>query len=486
MNSKVNAVLIAFLSIALSASAAPDQIAVPAPSAAPVEKPNVVIILADDIGYSDLGCYGAKLIKTPNLDRLALQGMRFTDVHVAEARCTASRYAILTGRYHWRDGVPGISGPMAPLWIHQDRVNLPKVFKEAGYSTGIVGKWHLGFGKEEPNYAGDLTPGPLDVGFDEFFGYPVTNMHQPHVYIHNRQVVNPDPSDPVVAVARKNGSGKFPSGGKAAQWVPTEMGDLLTGKAVDFIERHKEGPFFLYFASHLPHAPVIPNPRNKGSSQAGLRGDCVQEFDGEVGRIMETLDRLGLREKTLVLVSSDNGGTIEDEKGKDPGAVASGHLPNAPWRGGKYDQFEGGHRMPCIASWPGHVPANKVSNELFGLVDMTATLAGLLGQTPPSEAVDSVNVLPALLTEKPEHPVRDWLIFGNEPQHLALRKGSWKYIEPGSKDGGKAGVLFNLAQDPAETADLTARNPEVRKEMQDVLDKERSRTPIVPVIRKGQ
>jgi len=449
--------------------------------AAPVDKPNVIIILADDIGYGDLGCYGAKLIKTPNLDRLASQGMRFTDVHVAEARCTASRYALLTGRYHWRDGVPGISGPMAPLWIKRDRSNLASVFKASGYSTGIVGKWHLGFGEKEPNYAGDLTPGPLEVGFDEFFGYPVTNMHAPHVYIHDRQVVNPDPSDPVVAVAKKNGSGKFPSGGKAAQWVPTEMGDLLTGKAVDFIERHKEGPFFLYFASHLPHNPLIPNPRNKGGSQAGLRGDCVQEFDDEVGKIMATLDRLGLREKTLVIVTSDNGGKIEDAgKGTDPGAVASGHQPNAPWRGEKYSLYEGGHRMPFILSWPGHVPANKVSNELFGLVDMTASMAVLLGQTPPPEAVDSVNVLSALMAEKLGKPVRDWLIFGNEPQSLSLRKGPWKYIEPKTKEGGKEGMLINLADDPGETTDLSARYPKVREEMQAILDKERARTPIIP------
>lgn len=434
-------------------------------------QPNIIIILADDLGFGDLGCYGAKLIKTPNLDRLAAQGMRFTDVHTSASVCSASRYALLTGRYHWRDGVRPICGSFTPLTIDRKRKNLPRIFKDRGYATAAIGKWHLGFGENEPDYNGELTPGPLDIGFDEFFGYPVTNHNWPEVYIYNRRVFNLDPADPFVISKLPNGRWRA-TGGKAAQWVDEEMGDVFAGRAVAWIEQNKGRPFFLYFASQYPHAPQVPHPRYRGTSQAGLRGDCIQEFDGTVGLIMETLERLDLQEKTLVIVTSDNGGSLKDNVKQDPVCVSCGHEPNAPWNGYKYDLFEGGHRVPFIARWPGHVPAKAVSRELFGLVDMPASMAVLLGKTPPPEAVDSLSALSALLAEKPAPPVRSWHISGNHAELLCLRLNQWKYIEK-----GKSGSLFNLSDDAGESRNVANEQSVVKANMEEILKNERVRTP---------
>jgi len=482
--------------------------------AAGTPRPNIIFILADDIGSGDLSCYGSVRTQTPSLDRLAVEGMRCTDVHASASMCTASRYSLLTGRYSWRDGITPVARPLNPALIPVNRPNLASLLKSAGYATAVVGKWHLGFGETGPDFNGELKPGPLELGFDYYYGFPTTNDRVPPVYVENHRVVNLDPADPIIVDERKpvgddptadtpgitlklqpsekkgtqgghrgtviNGISRmgYMAGGKAARWVDEEMADVLTGKAIEFIERSKDRPFFLYFATHNVHAPLAPNARFRGTSQAGMWGDSVHEFDWSVGEVLKTLDRLGLRENTLVIFSSDNGGKIADGY-LDPEAVASGHVPNAPWRGTKYTLYEGGHRVPFIARWPGHIPAGAVSGELFGLVDMVATFSAILGRPMPPEAVDSVNALPALLEARPAKPVREWHISANRPQPLSLRKGSWKFIEK-----GRGGELFNLADDPAETMDLFAQRPEVVKEMLDILSQVRATVQPAPASQK--
>ena len=330
------------------------------PPAAAGRKPNLVFILADDGGYGDFGCYGATKIKTPNIDRLAVQGVRFTDAYAPNATCTPTRYSILTGEYAWRKPGTGILPGDAALIIEPGRPTLPALMKKAGYATGAVGKWHLGLGDGRLDWNGEIEPGPLEIGFDYFFGMPATGDRVPCVYIENRRVVNLDPADPIQVDYKTpvgddptgkthperlkmelsaghdgtiiNGISRigFMSGGKAARWTDEDMAATFTRKAVEFIEKHKDGPFFLYFGTHDPHVPRVPHPRFRGTSGCGVRGDVIQEFDGSVGEVTAVLDRLGLAGDTLLIVTSDNGGVIND--GYDDGADRdiNGHRPNGP------------------------------------------------------------------------------------------------------------------------------------------------------------
>ena len=456
------------------------------------KKPNIIFILADDIGYGDFGCYGAVKVKTPNLDRLAAQGLRFTDAHAPSAVCTPTRYAIMTGEYAWRKPGTGILPGIAPLIVKPGRVTLPSLLKQAGYATGAVGKWHLGLGSKRPtDYNGEIKPGPLEIGFDQCFIIPATGDRTPCVYVENHRVANLDPSDPIsldYSVQRGdpksfvNGIPRIGQqiGGKAALWNDETIADTLTGKAVKFIEQNKEKPFFLYFATHDIHAPRVPHPRFKGSSQAGVRGDVIQEFDWSVGEVMKALERLGLADNTLLIVTSDNGGVL-DANGPDKvhgGTVATnnGHLFNGPLRGVKGDALEGGTRVPFIASWPGRIKPGT-SKELICHIDMLAAAAALTGQELiPEAAPDSFNILPALLGETGGKPCREYLV-----EHgfvLGLRHGPWKYIpsnagRPAKKGKGKAkptaastgGELYNLDDDIGEKNNLADAHPEIVKEM---------------------
>jgi arylsulfatase A-like enzyme len=476
-------------------------LAVPRVAAAepqPKRPPNIVVILADDIGYGDLGCYGATRVKTPNCDKLAAQGLRFTDAHAPSAVCTPTRYALMTGQYAWRHP-PGsrILSGVAPLCIKPGTVTVPALLKQGGYATGAVGKWHLGLGDPEPDFNAELKPGPRDLGFDYSFIIPATGDRVPCVYVENQRVVGLDPKDPIrVSYGKKvgdeptgadmpellklkpsrghdntiiNGISRigFMSGGKAARWKDEDMADVLTGKAVGFIEKNKERPFFLYFATHDVHVPRVPHPRFRGKSQCGVRGDVIQEFDWSVGEVLNTLDRLGLADNTLVIVSSDNGGVMDDGYADGAVADANGHQCNGTLRGFKGGLYEGGTREPFLARWPGHVPAGKTSGELVCLADLLATLASVAGRELPADAgPDSFDLLPALLAEKPEKPCRPHLVLHGGGGRLAIRQGPWKLI-PGP--GEKGGELYNLADDLAETKDLAAANPEKVKELAALL-----------------
>jgi arylsulfatase A-like enzyme len=467
------------------------------------DRPNVVVILADDIGYGDLSCYGATKVRTPNLDALAAQGMRFTDAHCAAAVCTPSRYALLTGQYAWRHPpAQAILSGVAPLAIPLDRLTVPKLFRQAGYATAAVGKWHLGLGAKTPDYNAEIKPGPGAVGFYYSFILPATGDRTPCVYVENGWVVNLDPADPIrVSYGQKVGTeptGKerpdlltnqkpsqghdgtivngisrigFMGGGAKARWKDEDMADELTRKAVAFLEANKDKPFFLYFATHGIHVPRCPHPRFRGKSEHGLRGDAIVELDWCVGEILATLDRLKLADKTLVLFTSDNGGVMDDGYQDGSGADTSGHRCNGVLRGFKGGPYEGGTRVPMIARWPGKVPAGKTSGELVSSVDFLATFAALTAQPLPDAAgPDSFDVSSALFAEKPARPCRETLTM--QGRGIAVRKGTWKLVPAGPQPGGKTRPpeLYDLATDLAETTNLAEKNPDKVKELAALLD----------------
>ena len=467
--------------------------------------PNIVLILADDIGYGDFGCYGATKVKTPNVDRLASQGLRFTDAHSMASVCTPSRYALLTGEYAFRKKGTGIASGIEGLLIEPGRTTVPSLLKQAGYATGIVGKWHLGLGTRPTDYNGEITPGPLELGFDYAWIIPATGDRVPCVWVENHRVVGLDPADPIqldYSVRRGapesfvNGIPRIgrQTGGKAALWKDEEISIVIAAKSCDFIERHQNRPFFLEVATHNIHVPRVPNPKFRGVSQCGVRGDTIVEFDWTAGQVLDTLDRLKLADNTLAILSSDNGGIL-DSNGPDiehGGTVETnnGHLFNGVLRGTKGTIWEGGTRLPLITRWPGHVRPG-VSGELLCHVDLLASFAALTGQTLPKTAgPDSFNVLPALLGEKLEKPCREYLIEqDNGGNALALRKGPWKFVPGAAK--GKAGVrvrrkpvpenpaeavakrdfpplvgeLYNLADDLSETKNLAAEHPDLVAEL---------------------
>jgi arylsulfatase A-like enzyme len=473
------------------------------------QPPNIVIILADDLGFGDTACYGATKIPTPNINRLGRQGLRFTDAHATSATCTPSRYALLTGQYPWRKRGTGILPGNAALIIDPKRSTLPSVLKAAGYRTGIVGKWHLGLGGPGgPDWNTDIKPGPLEVGFDYAFIQPATGDRVPCVYVENHRVFNLDPTDPIqVSYGKPIGSeptGKqhpellkmgltlghdgtivdgisrigFMTGGHAARWKDQDKADVLTGKAVEFIKQNSRRPFFLYFATHDPHVPRVPHPRFAGKSGCGVRGDVIVEFDWCVGEILGILDKLNLASHTLVILSSDNGPVLDD--GYDDRAVEdlNGHTPAGPLRGGKYYVYEGGTRVPFIVRWPGHVRPG-VSDALLSLVDLTASFAALAGQKiPAGDAPDSVNVLPALLGETKMG--RDKLVEHDGLSAFGFRDGLWKYIEPDTRARpvySRLGELYDLGSDLGETHNLFDVNPNTGGKLSGELNDARQATP---------
>ncbi|MBA3316426.1 MAG: sulfatase-like hydrolase/transferase [Planctomycetota bacterium] len=482
--------------------------AFPALAIAADAKPNLLVIVADDLGYGDVGCYGAKCVATPNIDRLAVQGLKFTDAHATSATCTPSRYALLTGEYPWRKRGTGILPGDARLIIDPDRVTLPDLMKQAGYTTGVVGKWHLGLGDGNLNWNGEIKPGPLEIGFDYAFLIPATGDRVPTVYVENRRVVGLDPNDPIEVSYGKpigdeptgrdhpellkqklthghdativNGISRigYMTGGKAARWVDEDMADVITGKAVEFIAKNNERPFFLYFATHDIHVPRAPHSRFAGTSDCGVRGDVIAEFDWSVGEVMKALDERGLAENTLLIVTSDNGPIVDD--GYDDGAweTLGDHDPSGPLRGNKYSHYEAGTAVPFIARWPGRIKADTTSDVLICQIDLAASFAKLTGvEVPDDAAPDSENLLPALLGESNEG--RRALV--EQGRGLALRKGRYKYIPAapargrgGSKarpfdDAGPEAELYDLKADAGERKNLAEERPEVVEEMEATL-----------------
>ncbi len=450
-------------------------------------KPNVVFIIADDIGYGDFGCYGAKLIKTPNVDYLAAQGVRFANAYSPASTSSPTRYSLLTGEYAWRKGV-GILPGDAAMSIDTDEITLPKMMNSAGYKSGIVGKWHLGMGdgKEPVDFNRRVKRGMRAVGFDYSFIFPATNDRVPTIYMENDKTVGLDRKDPIQVDYKEkigdeptgkenpnllrlqhyqghdgtivNGVGRigWMSGGYQARWRDESLTEDLLSKAKDFIVDNSFKPFFLYYATHTAHEPRVASSKFKGVSKAGLYGDVIEEFDYCVGEIVKTLEEQGLLDNTIIVVTSDNGPMIKE--GYLDGALENigNHDPYAGLRGAKYSLYEGGSRVPFILYWPSQVEESFVQNERFCYIDMMATLAEIIDEPLSREELRDGRSAKELFVNAKAEPYRPYILTQNNPGQYTLRDGDWKYTPSYGRWGAQ---LFNLSKDPSERQNL-AKRPE--------------------------
>ena len=438
--------------------------------------PNVVIIFADDLGFGDLSCYGATKIATPNIDRLASQGMRFTDAHSAASLCSPSRYGLLTGRCPWRLHRKGNGYRLKP-----GQTNLASFMHDAGYRSAAIGKWHLGYSKDW-----NVLPikGPLDVGFDYHFGVPSNHNDSTRAFIENDDLVGRIPGEPFRIV---NGL-DFPEG-LAKPRIEDQVDATLTKKAIEFIRRNAKQPFMLYFTPCSPHTHVTPAAKFRATSEAGLYGDYIQELDSHVGEILKSLDDLKLTDNTLVIFTSDNGSTPRDFRGTqsvhlnladDSGdirvkfksakadAKKMGHVTNGPWRDGKGYSYEGGHRVPFIARWPERIEPDSVSDCTFSLTDLFATAAEIVKRDlPPDAAEDSFSLLPVLLGKQKRIEDRDAIfILGNgKDSAIAVCAGKWKLVVRYGKEKDRGHELYDLESDPGELTDLSNKHPDIEQRL---------------------
>lgn len=473
--------------------------------AAAAEHPNVVIIYGDDVGYADLGAYGSKKIPTPNLDRLAGQGLRFTDGHCSASTCTPSRFSMLTGIHGFRHGVR-VLPPNAPLTIKPQMFTLPNLFKQAGYETAIVGKWHLGLGngKDPVDWNGDVKPGPLEVGFDYSFLLPSTNDRVPCVYVENHRVVNLDPNDPLYVGKKPDGANvtEYPDGkkdrsamtyyqsshghdfsiingigrigyqfgGKSALWDDETMADEFVKQTKKYIgSRSAEKPFFLFFSSQDIHVPRAPHPRFKGKSELDFRGDAMVQLDWAAGEILNALEENGFAENTIVIFSSDNGPVYDD--GYEDGTTVltsteesdRGHDASGPYRGGKYQPYEGGTRVPLIIRWPGKVTPGH-SDAMVNQIDFIASFASLLGiELSAEQAIDSRNTMPAFLGNSSDGLT---VMLEESGKSTAIRRQQWKFIQGNKK---RPNELYDLSTDVGEQTNVAKEHPAIADELSDQL-----------------
>jgi arylsulfatase A-like enzyme len=490
------------------------------------KRPNIVLIIADDLGFGDVGAYGAKHIKTPNVDRLAAEGVRFTNGYAPAATCTPSRYSMFTGEYAWRQPVSrtSILPGNAALAIDAGRITMPEALRRAGYYTGAIGKWHLGLGQGNLDFNTKIYPGPNEIGFDFYHIIPATVDRVPSVWVENHYVVGLDPKDPIKVdydndtgfeeptgltnpellthyKGDKQHSGTinhgvsrigYMSGGKAARFKDEELPNTIVDQSVKFLEKNADKPFFLYVGLFEPHVPRVAQDKFVGTTDIGVRGDVIQQMDWETGEILKALDRLKLTENTLVIFSSDNGPVLFDGYYDGARENTKDHQPAGGLRGWKFLVFEGGCRVPLIARWPAQI-APRVTDQIFSLVDIPATVDHIAGATFSEKASpDSLN-LSAVLLGKTQENVRDHIVLQGVSDAFAIRELDWKYIPSNinGKIGGTGGanpsddrftesrfpepLLFNLRDDPAETTNVIAKNPEKAAELQKKLDAIRSR-----------
>ena len=501
-----------------------------AAEAADSRRPNVVVIMADDLGYGDVSCYGATEINTPHIDALAASGCRFTNGYCSASTCTPTRYSFLTGTYAFRGERTGIAPPNSPAIIQPGTVTVASLLNDAGYATAVIGKWHLGLGGSDgPDWNGELRPGPLEIGFDSCFLLPTTNDRVPQVFVENARVRNLDPADPLWVGSKKpspdhptgqteraslkmdwshghnqtihNGISRigFYTGGHAARFRDEDLADTWVAKSREFLAAHQQShadtPFFLFFAAHECHVPRIVHERFQGTSTLGPRGDAILEFDWCVGEVTAMLAEHGLTEDTLVVLCSDNGPVLDDGYKDDAIEKNGSHRAAGPFTGGKYSVYEGGTRTPFITSWPGTIPVG-MSEEMVCTIDLAASLAALVGQPLPSEAcLDSMDVSAALLAA-PDARGRDHLIQQDNGQSgsLGFRVGNWKLVRHPREKANNLVVqkplsmtpvpkiqLFDLASDPAEKVNVAEAHPDVVARLEAKLDRAvsggRTRTP---------
>lgn len=462
--------------------------------------PNIIVILADDLGFGDVGFTGSETIHTPNLDSLACNGIRFTNGYASSATSTPSRYALMTGMYPWRNKDAKILPGDAPLLIDTAQLTLPKMMQSVGYTTGAIGKWHLGMGTGHPNWNDTIRPGAHEIGFDYSCIVAATNDRVPTVFVENGLVEGLEADDPIYVSYDQNFDGEptaidnpemlkmkwshghnnsivngiprigYMKGGHKARWIDEEMGDYILGKVKGFVNDNKDNPFFLYYGLHQPHVPRAPHPRFVGSSGLGPRGDVIVEADWCVGRLMHHLDSLGLLENTMVIFSSDNGPVFDDGYQDSARELAGEHSPTLHRRGGKYSLFDGGTHVPLAIYWKGHIRPME-SDALVCQMDLLASLGELVGAEYPAD-VDSQNLLSAFLGQSDRG--RSELIIEAQGK-LGLREGDYvmmppyhgaKFNETGNELGnlGEYG-LFNIKIDPYQEHNLASEQPDVLERM---------------------
>ncbi|SMO32098.1 Arylsulfatase A [Saccharicrinis carchari] len=471
------------------------------------EKPNVVIIYTDDLGIGDVSSYQMGQLKTPGIDRLADEGIRFDNAYATSATCTPSRYSLLTGEYPWRNKRAAVLQGNAALLIDPSAPTLPKLFKENGYSTGVVGKWHLGLGDGNINWNTHIDLGPNKVGFDYSYIMAATNDRVPTVYVQNGDVVDLDKNDPIMVDYRQNFEGEptgkenpellkvhpshghnmsitngisrigFMKGGQSALWVDEDMADTFLVRAKQFVKKHKDKPFFLYYALHQPHVPRVPHPRFAGKSGMGPRGDVILEADWCVDEFLKTLDELGLSENTIVIFSSDNGPVLDDGYHDQSPELVGTHTPWGNLRGGKYSLYDAGTHVPFMLRWQGKIKPG-VSDALISQIDLYASFATLFkteNKRPDSQ--DLLNVLMGKSVKGRDHHITEGL-----QGRLAFREGDWVLIPP--HKGGKKiswGVdmetgfslrpqLYNLKDDPGQKMNLAEDYPEKTEQMMKIFE----------------
>lgn len=474
--------------------------------------PNIIFILADDLGYGDLSSYGATKVSTPNIDRLAKEGMKFTNAYSPHSVCTPTRYSLMCGRYAWRtwNGHETLWST-DPLLIDTTRTTLPKILKNTGYKTALIGKWHLGFGLpglpgwddvRGTDYTKPIKPGPLEVGFDYFYGIPHVGQ-RPHVFIENHNVVGLDAEDSMSILLDPKWENRYSylerigvpkhefEHYESARYEHEDLAVLLTNKAVEFIKNQNEGSFFLYFAHRNVHGPLKPNSRFAGKNEIGAYGDFISELDWSIGELLDALDQAGLTENTIVFFSSDNGGVkgYQDSEWIE----YNGHKPNGPFFGQKTEVYEGGIHIPLLVRWPGIVEPATESNALVALTDILSTMAELTEQQLEwNEGEDSFSFLSELTGLESESPKRESVVVDATSGLFGIRKGPWKFIA-GQHGGGvnwdenayirilphkwnynedselAPGQLYNLEEDPGETNNLYNEHPEVIIELRAML-----------------
>lgn len=477
-------------------------------------KPNIIVIMADDLGYGDVGCYGSKTIPTPHLDRMAAEGIRFTSGYSPASTCTPTRYSLLTGEFAFRRKGTGVAPPNSPLVVPVGKPTLPLVLKQAGYRTGVIGKWHLGLGGPDgPDWNGSLRPGPMELGFDDCFILPTTNDRVPQVFVRQDRVEGLDTSDPLWVGEKKptedhptgithrdqlkmnwshghnatihNGVSRigFYTGGQKARFRDEDLTDHWVTEAKRWITEHQEKPFFLLFCSHAIHVPRVVHERYQGVSGHGPRGDAIVELDDSVGAIRQTLKSLDLDRKTLIVFCSDNGPVLDDGYQDDAIERLGEHDPNGPFRGGKYNVYEAGTRTPLLACWPG-TTSPQVSDQVLCSVDFAATFTKLAGATAPEGAYpDSVD-LSDLMTGKPNAKGRAHLLTQDNGQsgQFGLREGRWKLIRAPAKKATNVQLrlvpteipewqLFDLQEDPGESNNVIDKHPDIALPLKRKLQK---------------
>lgn len=480
-------------------------------------KPNVIFIYADDLGYGDLGCYGAENVQTPNIDKLAKSGVQFMNGHATAATSTPSRYSMLTGEYAWRKPGTDVAAGNAGMIIRPEQFTLADVFKSAGYKTAALGKWHLGLGDKtgEQDWNAPLAAHLGDLGFDYSYIMAATADRVPCVFIENGKVANYDPEHPIEVSYRKpfegeplgkthpellynqksshghnmaivNGIGRigYMKGGGKALWKDENLADSITTHAIDFIKENKKEPFFMYLATNDVHVPRFPHDRFRGKNKMGVRGDAIVQFDWTVGEVMKTLKKLGLEKNTIIILSSDNGPIVDDGYQDQAEELLQGHKPAGPFRGMKYSAFEGGTAVPLIVNWPAKIKEPKVSDALVSQIDVLASMAALVNTTlPKGTAPDSQNNLSTWLGESDKD--REWIIQQAANHTLSVRTKEWKYIEPNNgpamitwgpkvETGNlKQDQLYRMDQDVSEVENVALKNPAILNQLKTILKNER-------------